>query len=599
MEGLVHFSHEHPLILSKYNNSPADALCRGCGDPIIINTYVYRCSTPLSNTREEYSSCTYYFLHKSCSTLPRVIQHDIHNAEHVLNLVLSDYLDHCGFCNKYVCVQFLYQCSICSISMCLKCSSLERDLNHASHDHTLTLLPLTSSHFCEACGTEGSKDFSYLCKTCLFWIHKSCASAPPTLIFKPHDIDHPLVLDYSLPQQYRKYKVSCDLCGEEVLHPRWLYYCADCRYFGHIKCVLSATGSGEDGNINEDVGDVDDPNLVHFSVSDNKPLVFYQLIQKFAENFSSSTDEKSGKAEKISHCRNGHSLILFDNFYSKDVGETESSERMICDGCVQPIQSPPDSFYGCLDCNFFLHTICAAELPREFQHASHPQHKLVRCDEIKKPNVFFSCGFCNNICNGMFYRCDSCEIYIDLVCTAMPTQIKHDAHKHKLEYSEYTFLYCTGCEWICTRSFRCKICDYKIDARCVRKPGRIMHRWDEHQLCLMYPPVKGHPHDFNCEFCSQDINPNIWFYHCRKCDTSFHADCLDQCRFPNIKFGAIVQYPDLHQHSLKISMVERIYTCGRCGVYRDPWLRGPILACVSCKFSVCDFCTPFKVADTS
>ncbi|XP_074341265.1 uncharacterized protein LOC141678779 isoform X2 [Apium graveolens] len=349
----------------------------------------------------------------------------------------------------------------------------------------------------------------------------------------------------------------------------------------------------EDGNINGDVGDVDDPRLVHFPVSDNKPLVLYQLIQKIAENFSSSTDKKSGKAEKISHCRNGHSLILFDDFHSKDVVEIESSERMICDGCVQPIQSPPDSFYGCLDCNFFLHTICATELPREFQHASHPQHKLVRCDDIRKPNIFFNCEFCDNTCNGMFYRCDSCKIYIDLVCTAMPTQIKHDAHKHKLEYSEHKFPYCDGCEWYSTGAFRCKICDYKIDARCVRKPGRIMHRWDEHQLCLMYPRVKGHPHDFNCEFCSKDINPNKWFYHCRKCDTSFHADCLDQCRFPNIKFGAIVQYPDLHQHSLKISVVERIYTCGICGVYRNPRLRGPILACVSCKFSVCNYCTRF------
>lgn len=342
------------------------------------------------------------------------------------------------------------------------------------------------------------------------------------------------------------------------------------------------------------MGDVDDPNLVHFPVSYNKTL-FYQLIQKFAENFSSSTDERSEKADKINHCGNGHSLILFDNFCNKNVGETESTDHRVCDGCVQPIQSPPDSFYGCLNCNFFLHTICAAELPRELQHKSHPQHKLIRCDQYWKPNVYFRCEFCKHMCNGMFYRCDSCKIYVDLVCTAMPTEIKHEAHKHKLEFGVEDTFPCDGSHSSSSNSnFRCKICNYNIDPSCVRKPGRIMHRWDEHQLCLMYPPVKGHPHDFNCELCSGNINPNKWFYHCRKCDTSFHTACLDQYYFSNIKFGAIVKDDELHQHILKISPYRPSFKCGRCGIYkvdpRWPYSRWPILTCVSCKFSVCSYC---------
>ncbi|KAK1381284.1 hypothetical protein POM88_028028 [Heracleum sosnowskyi] len=384
------------------------------------------------------------------------------------------------------------------------------------------------------------------------WHRRRCASAPPKLIFKSHDIDHPLVLDYSLPEEYQKYGVSCNLCREEVDPSLWLYYC---RYFAHMKCVLSAIESGEDRNINEDVGDVDDPDLVHFPVSEDNPSLLYQLIQKFAENFSTSTDERSGgKSDKISHCSNGHSLVLFDQLNNKKVVETESSESMICDGCVQPILSPPDSFYGCIDCNFFLHTICAAELPREIQHASHPQHKLIRCDRMSKPNAFFTCGFCYHLSSGMFYRCDSCKLYIDLVCAAMPSEIKHAAHKHKLIHDNLKGYRCAGCGWNFGNSFRCDICNYKIDVRCARKPGRIKHRWDEHQLCMMYPPVKGHPHDFNCERCSEDIDPNSWFYHCRECDTSFHDGCLDQVRFTNIKCGSIVKDDDLHQHSLKISL---------------------------------------------
>lgn len=236
MEGLKHFSHKHPLILSKYQNSPADALCCGCRDPIIINTHVYQC-----NTRQD-SYCAHYFLHKTCSTLPPNIQHHLH-VQHMLTLGSAVHrLRRCHSCDKRVAPRFFYECSSCLIFICLKCSSPERDLNHASHNHTLTLLPMKSSHFCGACGTEGGKDFSYLCKTCLFWIHKSCASAPPKLIFKAHHNEHPLVLDYSLPEEYQRFGVPCTLCHEEVLPSRgWLYYCADCRYFAHIKCALSAT----------------------------------------------------------------------------------------------------------------------------------------------------------------------------------------------------------------------------------------------------------------------------------------------------------------------------------------------------------------------
>ncbi|KAK1377858.1 hypothetical protein POM88_024602 [Heracleum sosnowskyi] len=333
MEGVLkHFTHDHPLILFKYNNSPADVLCYGCGDPIITNTYVYRCSntTPRSNASQEDSSCTNYFLHKTCSTLPPNIQHDL-DIQHMQTLRHDEYRRICDFCEKRIWKQFFYKCTACYFDICLKCSSLQRDLNHASHNHTLTLLPLKSSHFCRACGTdEGGKDFSYLCKTCLFWIHNRCASAPPKLIFKSHAIDHPLVLDYSIPEEYRRFGVLCNLCCEVVDSSLWLYYCAFCRYFAHIKCVLSATE-----NINEDVGDVDDPDLVHFPVSEDNPSLLYQLIQKFAENFSNSIDERSGgKADKIRHCGNGHSLVLFDELNNKNVAETESSESMICDGCV-------------------------------------------------------------------------------------------------------------------------------------------------------------------------------------------------------------------------------------------------------------------------
>ncbi|KAK1377576.1 Phorbol-ester/DAG-type domain-containing protein [Heracleum sosnowskyi] len=233
-----------------------------------------------------------------------------------------------------------------------------------------------------------------------------------------------------------------------------------------------------------------------------------------------------------------------------------------------------------------------------FEYTAHPQHKLIRCDQTSKPNALFTCESCKNKCNGMFYSCNSCSFYIDLVCAALPNKIKHDSHKHCLKLDD-KHNPCDGCgETFFSGNFRCETCDYQIHIGCSRKPGRIKHRWDEHQLCLMYPPVKGHPHEFNCERCSVDINPNHWFYHCRECDTSFHNGCLDQVAFTNIKFGAIVKDDDLHQHSLKISPIGPKFKCGSCGIYnedyRQPYLTLPILTCVSCKFAVCKDCCFLK-----
>ncbi|KAL8154787.1 hypothetical protein AgCh_000227 [Apium graveolens] len=153
----------------------------------------------------------------------------------------------------------------------------------------------------------------------------------------------------------------------------WLYYCAECRYFAHVHCALSAGESGKNKNRNDDEGDIEVSGLVHFPVSESEPYLLYRLIQQYAKKFSISTDEKSGKADIISQCRNGHSLILFDAFTYKDAVERNNNDNMRCDGCVQPLISSPGPFYGCLDCNFFLHRVCAAELPREIQHASHPR----------------------------------------------------------------------------------------------------------------------------------------------------------------------------------------------------------------------------------
>ncbi|XP_017225904.1 uncharacterized protein LOC108202046 [Daucus carota subsp. sativus] len=595
---IKHFSHEHPLILSKYNHSPphANALCIACDDPISSNTDpFYHCIHQSFSSRN--SHCTHFLLHKACAELPIIIQHPF-DENHVLTLSLEcdgfSWCESCDPCRKTV-ARWIYICREGGhdFKICIKCALiLERELDHPSHSHPLTLLPVKATlQRCTACGVQGSTDYSYLCKTCLYWIHKRCATAPPSLIRDDHDYDHPLVLAYSLPEEYWVFGVSCYLCSVEIRWLYWVYYCADCRYFAHVHCALSQE-SRKDGNEIDDNGD-----LVHLPICDDEPYLFYQLIQQFANKFST---EESGKADTISECRSGHSLILFDNSNDKSV----NVETNICDGCVQPLLYP---FYGCLDCNFFLHTLCAAELPREIERPSHTDDRLTRLTtsyETSKPFNFYVCGVCDRFCNGVVYYDELNEYWVDVLCVSLPRKIKHDCHKHTLRHLSVSpsFKRCRACEVdIFSHSFACKICDYYIHIKCALKRGTIKHRWDEHHLSLVYPPVKGHPHDFNCELCSIDINPNYWFYHCAKCDTSFHALCVDQDVYSNIKFGGDVKDVNLHQHTVQLHISRRNSKCAECGLntpdyfeffINSPYyyVRKPFIQCTSCEFLVCIKC---------
>ncbi|KAL1802593.1 hypothetical protein ACET3Z_031240 [Daucus carota] len=572
---MEHFSHEHSLVLSKYNSSPRDALCRACHDPISSNTSAYHCIHRSISPQK--SPCTHFFLHKKCADLPMMIQHHLH-AEHMLTLSQNAWLN-CNVCDKSLSQWFVYECTRkCFFAVCLKCAFLERELNHPSHKHTLTLLPLKGSHMCIACGMEGTKDFSYLCQTCFFWIHKSCASAPAELTRKDHHNDHPLVLAYSLPKEYQSFGVSCSLCPEKVYPFYWLYYCAGCRYFAHVQCALSASNSARDGNeiSNEDA---EGSNLVNLPVSENQPYSFHHLIEQFAKKFTTYNE--------ISKCHNGHSLTFFKNFRDKNF-----VDEGICDGCVQPLSPPHNTFCGCLNCKFFLHDVCATALPREFQHASYPENKLTKCYQISKPFQFYLCNLCGIYCNGILYSDKSNPFWVDIVCASLPSKLKHDSHRHTLQLSSSPFQNCKGCAFhIFRSSFGCEFCDYYIHINCALKPGKIKHRWDEHQLVLMYPPVKGHPHAFNCELCSEDINPNFWFYHCDPCDTSFHTFCADKGHYSNIKYGGIVKYDGLHEHGLELTGTRMNFKCGDCGrdrIVHYKW--EPCLKCASCKFLVCMTC---------
>ncbi|KAK1358845.1 hypothetical protein POM88_043319 [Heracleum sosnowskyi] len=175
-----------------------------------------------------------------------------------------------------------------------------------------------------------------------------------------------------------------------------------------------------------------------------------------------------------------------------------------------------------------MHKVCA-ELPREIEHHLWPGKTLIA---NKKYTI---CDGCAGYGEAIFFsagRPDDEAINIDLHigCVTLPKIIKHETHHHQLDQVFDYDHACNACGWR-ARPYKheCKQCNFYICRGCIVKARTYKHRWDPHPLDLIYDAgmVEEHEYDFKCEYCSDDIDTNNWFYHCSKCDLSFHIDyCL-------------------------------------------------------------------------
>ena len=79
----------------------------------------------------------------------------------------------------------------------------------------------------------------FRCTTCEFVLDFKCATLPQTAWYYQHE--HPFTLCYNLEDDSDEY--YCDICEEERDPKQCFYYCEDCNYPAHFKCIL-----GEDPN---------------------------------------------------------------------------------------------------------------------------------------------------------------------------------------------------------------------------------------------------------------------------------------------------------------------------------------------------------------
>ncbi|CAK9179585.1 unnamed protein product [Ilex paraguariensis] len=235
-------------------------------------------------------------------------------------------------------------------------------------------------------------------------------------------------------------------------------------------------------------------NLVNLPVNDE----IVDLARYFVKDININEFEKETEINNWSH---EHPLLLFD---VQNINEVKD-DKILCNACVQRISLP---FYGCRQCNYFVHLGCA-HLPEEVQHPSHPEH-LLELGRFTNIYSLFRCGCCTLYSNGFFYECQTCNFQVDIKCAFLPSTIKHESHKHPLLQTEGSHHVCKSCNHESSRFiFRCDTCNFNLDYDCALFPKTIKHRWDRHPFILTYHPPNDHLDEFYCEFCEEEINPSM------------------------------------------------------------------------------------------
>ncbi|XP_074349774.1 uncharacterized protein LOC141689397 [Apium graveolens] len=609
---MKHPSHQHSLILNENYIAKEHDVCKACLEEIIsCRLFIYSCSNiGTGSTSSNNYYCDRFLLHKTCAESPHRIEiPDYPNQFLVLSFqprILPGVSIPCDACSMFM--PWTYNYSDPQICICLKCAILLLQVDsledckyvHAAHGHhPLILIQRPTSFKCDICRVKNNfKDMSYKCTKCFFWMHKSCAEAPTTFQFHFHR-KHPLILAFSLPEVYQKFTQYCRLCTRTMTRSNWLYYCPKCRFFAHFQCARSCpiSSSSEDETY---------PNLVHLPEVDESSVNL--LVQHFVKDLGTLNNKIYNKifskTDDIKHwAHDEHRLKLIT---INELNYQNDDEMLLsCDGCAKPIhQRDCDEFYGCVPCKYYLHK-CCAELPEKFEHHLWPGKQLFaqKCNEAYN---FFFCSFCGGSGNGIFYTTGS-YIQIHIRCMTLPKSLKHEIHPHPLNHINRTRTLCSACG---NTEFGnadlaflhgCEKCRFYICDACIMTPTTINHRWDSHPLHLIYEAgmvTTDHEYDFNCEYCSNDIDTNWWFYHCSVCDLSFHPDCYKRScyrHYSDFKFGASGIFSDkLHPHNLTFVLNKKFRNCKTCG---EEQLGEPVLQCAPCNTIFCRRCT-FKLTDT-
>ncbi|KAL1222146.1 Protein VACUOLELESS GAMETOPHYTES [Cardamine amara subsp. amara] len=518
-----HLSHPtHPHTLSECGDISKFGSCFSCGERILPSKKnigdLYYCTT-----------CDVEF-HHGCHRFPRKLTHPYH-LQHPLTFTYRNYetgimsednvdeyfcttvlsnsnhdksrsiesdivFDKCAWCDKNIQGDCFYRCSICNFCLDISCSQnipLLLVEKPKSHHHPLIFYPRPLLTPCDACGLVNVLDPSYACFQCNYMVHQSCMDLPRVIKITRHQhrlFHTPYIQSTSSP---------CRICYKPADIKYGHYSCnhGDCSYVVHSKCAT------------------------HENIWDGDEL---EWEPEEPENTEDIFPFKKVGSDLIDHFSHKHLLKL-----EKYDGIRDAEKQ--CQACILPINSR--DFYNCIQCEFFLHEVCAGLL-RKLDHALH-KHPLVLLPYPETDYSLNGCLVCCRESSGFRYKCskENCVLgnkaQIDVRCVLVPDYFTHKAHEHPIFISTSSKgenkTWCKGCKETCKGSYlQCTLCKFALCYQCVTIPTEVYYKHDKHPLSLCYGEV---PEDmYWCEICEKQLDPRDWFYTCNKCCITIHRHCI-------------------------------------------------------------------------
>lgn len=245
---IQHFTHLHPIVLIVDQVIGDDVQCFACRFPF-QDGRAYAC-TPCK-----------YFLHMLCAKLPQKIKKYPQHPRHTLSLSV-EHQNKCDLCSQSD--RFLFHCEENCESFsyrCIVCSFPPPILKYRGHRHLLSFFERvdqveidcnTHSTYCKESfvsdDLEGTRSYWLGCIKCGFALHLLCGPLPCTLKVTYHI--HPLHLFDSIIDEEEPYDEHyCDAC-ESKRDPRaCVYYCEECNYVAHVRCVMSEVCSSSTSSL--------------------------------------------------------------------------------------------------------------------------------------------------------------------------------------------------------------------------------------------------------------------------------------------------------------------------------------------------------------
>ncbi|KAJ0263935.1 hypothetical protein HA466_0023770 [Hirschfeldia incana] len=467
--------------------------CYSCGNQPDVYYYCTTCRVDFKD------DCLF---HSNKITHPYHLQHPLTyfllNTKSEINNTIPFILDACSWCGNKP-DSWVYSCYICSFCLCVPCSKNTPPLTIAkpkSHHHPLLFLPRPLLVPCDACGLVRASEASYTCFQCSYMVHESCMSLPRVtkLTRHSHRLSHTPFRPPSV--------LSCGVCYRAVDVRFGQYSCdhEDCSYVVHSKCAT------------------------HNEVWDGRELEWEPESQEETEDVASFKKVGDDLIKYFSH---EHHLKI-ENY------DAVRDAKKQCEACILPID--PRCFYGCTQCDYSLHEVCAG-LPRKLDHPLH-KHRLVLDPAPLNDYDYMNCSTCYRTSSGFRYKCieEECRhrtCHIDLRCISIPEcTFTHKSHEHPLfisvSYGLGGWVTCQICQIRCGRAIlHCSKCEFTMCFRCATIPTELHYKHDhKHPLSLCYGESDDDVGKYWCEICEMEVDSKKWFYMCNQCCITVHRECI-------------------------------------------------------------------------